>query len=283
MAPDVRKTNPTAVAALVSAVLGLSCFWGIGGLVALVLGVSSLKQIDQSEGRQSGKALSITAIALGALSFASLVIAAGVGIAWIVRPPAAPALPTVVVGPLVPAPGKPGGAPSAAGPSGSAPAEVSTPIPGVRETSLGRLRLVDVGGNRGSLTALLDAQRRASRLEGEKLVVFVVVADCLPCNGVSLALPDRRMQAALDQVRLVRVDAGEHSAELLHLGVPVESVPGFALLGEALRPLDYVHGGEWDADVAENMAPVLKAFVRGTYQRRRFPFRGPERRDETPL
>jgi hypothetical protein len=32
---------------------------------------------------------------------------------------------------------------------------------------------------------------------------------------------------------------------------------------------DLIDGGEWDADVPENIAPVLGAFVRGTYSNRR--------------
>jgi hypothetical protein len=91
------------------------------------------------------------------------------------------------------------------------------------------------------------------------------------------------MQSALAGVRLVRVDVSDFRVELAALGIPTDSVPGFALLSEGLRPMDFVHGGEWDADVPENIAPVLGAFVRGKYTVRRHHFRAAQRSDETTL
>ncbi len=44
------------------------------------------------------------------------------------------------------------------------------------------------------------------------------------------------------------------------------------MLGPDLRPRDGIDGGEWDADVPENMAPVLGAFVQGTLTKRRTPW-----------
>jgi hypothetical protein len=130
---------------------------------------------------------------------------------------------------------------------------------------------------------MLSAQKKASDAAGETLLVFVVAPNCLPCNGVTLSLRDARMQKALSGVRMLRVDASEFGAELTALGIPVETVPGFALLGSAERATDYIHGGEWDADVAENIAPVLGAFVQGRYGTRRHPNALPARPDETAL
>jgi hypothetical protein len=276
-----QKTNVTAIVALATAILGFSCFWGIGGILAVLLGLTSLREIERSSGRESGRGLSVAAIALGGLNIAAIIIVAGASIAFMARPTATPpiAVASSVAPPAVKlAPRAPVGRP----PTATQPVP-STPLTAVRETTLGRLRVIDVGPQTGGLTGMLETQRRAARLAGEKLLLFVVAPNCLPCNGVSVALLDRRMQNALERVRLVRVDAADHATELLHLGVPVESVPGFALLGDTLRPLDYLHGGEWDADVPENIAPVLRAFVRGSYLRRRHPFRGPERPDETAL
>ena len=57
--------------------------------------------------------------------------------------------------------------------------------------------------------------------------------------------------------------------ELESLRVPCDRFPGFFLLGPDLGPRDGIDGGEWDDDVARNIAPVLGAFVRGTYATRR--------------
>jgi hypothetical protein len=84
-------------------------------------------------------------------------------------------------------------------------------------------------------------------------------------------------------VRIVRVDQNEFAVELRHLSIPTDKIPGFSLLGDDNRPLDYVHGGEWDEDVPRNIAPVLEKFVHGTYADRREPWRGGHREDETAL
>jgi hypothetical protein len=275
------KINTTAIVALGAAVLGFTCLLGMGGLLAVVLGIVALKEIERSEGRETGKALSITAITLGGVSLAGLVIAFGVGIAMIARP-APPGPPPVAAKPPPPhraprpAPAKsPELAPDPAGPESPLPSRK------LQETVLGHVRLIDPGA--GVLSVLLETQRRAAATSGEKLVIFVVAPDCTPCTGVLDALTDTRMQRALERVRLVRVDASQRAGELNDLGVPVEAVPGFALLGPTLHPIDYVHGGEWDADIPENIAPVLGAFVRGKYLRRRHPFRRPQRPDDTAL
>jgi hypothetical protein len=79
------------------------------------------------------------------------------------------------------------------------------------------------------------------------------------------------------------VDAADFRPELVKLGVPIDVTPGFALIGSDGAPADYLNGGEWDADIPENIAPVLGGFVRGTYRTRRNPWIGPRRGDETAL
>jgi hypothetical protein len=91
------------------------------------------------------------------------------------------------------------------------------------------------------------------------------------------------MQKALAGVRLVRLDILEHAFDLNRLNLPTEKIPGFVLLTARNRPLDYVHGGEWDEDISENIAPVLGQFLRGRYTHRRDPWRGGRRDDETPI
>jgi hypothetical protein len=272
------KVNTTAIVALGAAVLGYTCLLGMGGLLAVVLGIVALKEIERSEGRETGRGLSITAISLGGLSLAGLVVAFGVGIAFIARPDPPGPPPVAAKPPARRAPRLPSPASTELTPAPEVPL---APRGELKETVLGHVRLVDPGA--GVLSALLESQRKEAATSGEKLVIFVVAPDCTPCNGVMDALKDTRMQHALERVRLVRVDASQRAGELSDLGVPVDSVPGFALLGRTLHPVDYVHGGEWDADIPENIAPVLGAFVRGKYLRRRHPFRRPHRPDDTAL
>ena len=79
------------------------------------------------------------------------------------------------------------------------------------------------------------------------------------------------MQDALRGVRLVRIDLRVFQQELLTLQLPARLYPAFLLLDESIRPRDGIHGGEWGEDIAANIAPVLDAFLRGTYRRRKHP------------
>jgi hypothetical protein len=131
--------------------------------------------------------------------------------------------------------------------------------------------------------SVVTEQQEHATAEHQKLVLWISAVDCTPCNGVSVALTTRRLQEALAGVRLLRVDSADFRPELAKLGLPIDVTPGFALMGAGPTAADYVNGGEWDADIPENIAPVLGAFVRGTYRTRRNPWIGPRRGDETAL
>lgn len=273
-----QKLNTTALLAAFAGVLGF-CFWGIGGVLAIVLGLAARAEIARSAGRESGQAAAIAGIALGALNVASCIIGIAVGIALLARP-AAPsstlAAPKVVAAPPVPT------ASASAAPR-AAPENASREH-SVREARFGSVRLVDVAAAEDkSLRRILENQQRAASLAQERVVLFVVGPNCLPCNGFMLALPDTRMQTALRNVRLVRVDASEFAPDLGALGIPAETVPGFALLAAGQRVSDYVDGGEWDADIAQNIAPVLGPFIQGKYRVRRRHFQSEDRADRTAL
>jgi hypothetical protein len=81
------------------------------------------------------------------------------------------------------------------------------------------------------------------------------------------------MQSALDHVRLVRVDRDPFEEDLAELEIPSRPLPGFFLLDSDLRVTDAINGGEWDEDIAVNIAPVIGPFVRGTYAKRRSPWK----------
>jgi hypothetical protein len=108
-----------------------------------------------------------------------------------------------------------------------------------------------------------------ARAKDQHLLVMLTGSRCAPCRGFDEALAEPAMQRALREVRLLRVDLDTFGDELTELDIPTGLYPAFFLLDEELRPLDAIHGGEWDDDVADNMAPVLGAFLRGEYRKRR--------------
>jgi hypothetical protein len=136
----------------------------------------------------------------------------------------------------------------------------------------GDVTVVDVGIEARSLADELARQRTIAQDAHETMLVMTTVADCGPCASVFSELTEPRMQAALSRVRLVRVYAEVFRDDLDSLQIPRAHFPGFFVLGPDLRPRDGIDGGEWDDDVAENIAPVLEAFVRGTLTKRRTPW-----------
>jgi hypothetical protein len=271
------RTNSTAVVALATAALGFVCLFGIGGVMGIVLGLVAKGEIRRSEPRERGSGLATAAIALGVVQVAAFVVLVGVGIATLARPSAPKPFAHAPAAPLPrPVPSARRAAPNADGQRGTFDTRQ-------RERAIGRLTLVDVGTDAGPLGPILRAEYSKAVSSKGRLILFVVGADCAPCNGVSLALPDARMQRAFAGSRWIRVHARERAHELAQLGVPIDTIPGFALLSASARPTDYLHGGEWDADVPDNIAPVLTDFVRGVQRVRRYPWRGSRRPDETTL
>ena len=133
----------------------------------------------------------------------------------------------------------------------------------------GSIEVVDLGAASKSLGDTLRVQLLFARAKGQTMIVMLTGSRCAPCRGVDDALSDPAMQQALRGARLVRVDLDTFGDELAELDIPTSVYPAFFLLDQELRPLDAIHGGEWDEDIAENIAPVLGAFVRGEYRHRR--------------
>jgi hypothetical protein len=133
----------------------------------------------------------------------------------------------------------------------------------------GAIEVVDVGASSASIVDVLVAQRLVAETKHQKLLLVLTGRRCEPCTGFDDSLRHPLMQRALADVRIVRVDMDVFKEELRRMRLPTNLYPAFFLLGDDLRPIDAIHGGEWDDDVAENMAPVLGAFVRGELRERR--------------
>jgi len=165
-----------------------------------------------------------------------------------------------------PSPPPPGPTPPAAqSPAGSVP----------RRTTLhrvGALAVVDVGVDARSLAEELAKQRAEASKTGEEVLVMTTRDPCEPCRGVETSLRDPLMQTALRGVRLVRVDIDVFEEDLAEIKMPASRYPGFFLLSLDIRPADGIDGGEWDEDIAQNIAPVHGAFVRRQYTLRREPW-----------
>jgi hypothetical protein len=279
--PTDSRTHGMAVTAMVVAALSYLCMWGIGGFAAIVLGVAARHAVLEAGGRYRGTRLATVAIALGGLNLLATAAGAVLLVQWMdesragtTSAHAASPRPTPV--PHAPAPLPPSGPPT------PEPHRFST-SGGVWVTELGRIVLVDVPSDAPSLGAELDTQGRLAEASSRRLLVWIVAPSCEPCDGVAAALDAPELQRALADTRLVRVNVRAFAAELQSLGFPIEKIPGFVIPGPAHRVVDYIHGGEWEADIAPNIGPVLEDFVNGRLAVRRNPWRGGHHPDETNL
>jgi hypothetical protein len=280
---EYAKTNNTSLFAFVASLSSYVCFLGVGGVLGIILGMIARSEIKRSEGRETGQGLATAAVVLGTLNVAITVLGLAVGITYVARPkPISTARSTPTLTPhAFPAPAAPPrAAAKGSAQAGSAPEARASREAGSQNTALGDILLADISGD---LEAELSKQRSAAAAAGETLVLWLVVPGCKPCEGVAAALTSPVAQKALAKVRFVRVNRDEFQVELDQLGIPTEKIPGFALLDPRNHARDFIHGGEWDADTAANIAPVLGKFVHGGYAHRRHPWHGAVRDDETPL
>lgn len=231
------KSDGRAIAGLVLGLLSMTCLGLFAGIPAIVLGAMSRREIDRSQGALTGRSMAAGAIVTGLFGTGlSLVLIVALGGGLLER---AHVFDT--------------------GQMASAP--LSVPVAaGTR--SYGSLDVVDLETSAG-LDAQLTEIARTATAKGRTVILQTYVRSSRECAEVAAALPDRRMQRALANVTLVRVDIDVFEKELATMRVDTESVPWFYKLDGAARPTEALSADEWDANSAENMAPVLGEFARG--------------------
>ncbi len=244
-------------------------------MIAIILGVLGWRQISKASGAVRGRFSAGAGIAAGFLSMAFFAGEVALYLTFM-RPKLAAGA----------TPGADSSDPAAAvasgdkndktdPSSGASTTPADPPSNTSTVTTVGGITVVDVALGVSSLTNELRHQHAEATAHGERLLLETTSgSSCEPCKGVAAALSDPRMQTALDHVRLVRVDREPFEEDLAELEIPSKPFPGFFLLDSNLRVTDGINGGEWDDDVAANIAPVLGPFVRGTYTgKRRTPWK----------
>ena len=256
--------------ALVVGVFALICF-GAGpvlGMIAIVLGVLGWRQVSKAGGGMRGRFSAGAGILTGVLAIAFFTGEVALYLT-LVRPQRVASGSAKLQDPKTAV--SPSSDDDSAGASGTTSAE--PPSGASTVTTVGHITVVDVALGVASLANELRRQHAEATANGEKLLLETTATGCPQCQGIASSLPDPRMQNALDHVRLVRVDRDPFEEDLAELEIPSRPLPGFFLLDSDLRVTDAINGGEWDEDIAVNIAPVLGPFVRGTYLKRRSPWK----------
>ena len=269
-------SSPYAAWALMVGVFGLICLptGPILGLIAIVLGVLGWRQVTKAGGAMRGRFRAGAGIAAGFLSIACFVLLVVLFLSFHPSRLAANAPASKEDSAPAVAPSDKDKSDPAAGAPAVTPAEPPSNTSTV--TTVGAITVVDVALGVASLANELRHQHAEATAHGERLLVQTTSSGqtCAACQGVAAALSDPRMQTALDHVRLVRVDREPFEEDLAELEIPSRPWPGFFLVDSNLRVTDGINGGEWEDDVAANIAPVLGPFVRGAYNgKRRSPWK----------
>jgi hypothetical protein len=88
---------------------------------------------------------------------------------------------------------------------------------------------------------------------------------------VGYALANASLRDQLGKIRMIRLDLDEFEEDLRHFHLPVDRVPGFALVNRAGKIVDYIDAGEWKTNNPAEFVPILRAFLRGNFRQRLHP------------
>ena len=230
--------------------LSMGCIGPIAGVPAIVLGSIARRDIDRSNGHLRGRAIAAGGIVSG-------LFGTGLGVVlvlWFIGAALVPEPPESRATIRRPAPV----AASAAPPDQAPPASVSPPPVPSGTHAYGSLEVVDLDRSRPLRAQLGEIVRRS---RGRTVLVQTYVNGSPACAAIAAALPDKRMQGALANVTLVRVDVEEYENELRKMKVETRTAPWFYKLDARGNPTDAISAEAWEANVPENMAPVLGKFV----------------------
>jgi hypothetical protein len=128
--------------------------------------------------------------------------------------------------------------------------------------------IVDLKPSDGPLKTQIA--REKERAGARTFIVQTTASWCRPCIGLKKSMPDPLMKDALRNVRLARIDIDDFSREEVEsIELSAGSIPWFVKLDANMHPVDAITSDEWGDDIAPNMAPILGAFVKGTFTKRK--------------
>jgi hypothetical protein len=252
----------------------VALFFGpIGAMIAIVLGFAARRETGQSVSRRHYRGIATAGVALGTVALVGWGVYLGFYL-WMLRPRLSEA--SVAVLPVKVSAATPSGSASAEAPEAppSAAPSAGTPGDNVPKNNVvrrnGAVTVIEVGRSVAALDQELAKQRAEAATVGETLMVMTSQSiECQECLDVLTSFRDPLMQAALSKVRIIQVDVRVFDEDLVQLKIPSNRIPSFFLLSPDLTPRDGIDAGEWDDNIAVNIAPVLGAFLRGKYNARR--------------
>jgi hypothetical protein len=256
-----QRSDTKAVISLVLGIVSIVCCTGIlTGVPAIILGALARRDIARSQGTVGGEGMAIGGIVTGGIAVVGTILYfifyVGVFGALAATKPATP--------PPMPYVPPPAYTPYATGTTTTTATGTSLPpVPPVA----GTIAVHDA--HRSSHTSLHSAialELGEAKDDGAKLLVVAVSPTCAACDELFGELNTPEMQKSLANVNILRVDVIEWKAELAGLGMDNKGAPWFYRFDDSLKLLGAISADEWGDNTADNIAPVLGQFMKGTYK-----------------
>ena len=252
-----QSTDTKAIVALVLGILSLVmtfCYLGLPlGIPAIVFGTLAHRDIRRSDGLSGGRGMATTGIVLGGLGVLMFIGWIGFLVFTVIGAKSA----------VAPPPSPPSLAPT-----------VATAAPVTPPGGWGRIHVVDLHASTAPLRSQLADEVTSAKIAGETVLVETTAAACAACTEIARAMREPALQTVLGSVRLVRLDVREVGGALPALGMKEPALPWFYVIDAHGDVRDGISADEWDDNDAENVAPVIDAFLHGKLRSRRRPWRG---------
>ncbi len=255
------STDGKATISLILGIMSIVCCTGIlTGIPAIILGALSRRDIAKSQGALGGEGMAIGGIVTGGIAVVGSILYflfyVGMIGAVAATAPATPPPP-----PYIPPPTY---TPYATGTTTTAPTASS--LPPVAPVT-GTIAVHDAHrSGHSSLHSAIALELGEAKDDGAKLLVVAVSPTCPACDEFFGELGSIELQKALPNVNILRIDVIEWKSELAGLGMDNKGVPWFYRFDDSLKLLGAISADEWGDNTADNIAPVLGPFVKGTYK-----------------
>lgn len=133
----------------------------------------------------------------------------------------------------------------------------------------GSAEVVDVGDDTARLSNFLLGEAQSAFDHKQRCLLVTTLPKCASCAALGYALARTSLKYNLGKIRIIRSDIEEFEEELRTLQVPLDRVPGFMLIDQTGKFVDFLDAGEWNTNNPAEFGPILGSFVRGTYRHSR--------------
>ncbi|HVJ88830.1 MAG TPA: DUF4190 domain-containing protein, partial [Labilithrix sp.] len=221
------------------------------GVPAIVLGALARRDIDRSNGTLAGRGIAAGGILAGFFG-------TGLGYVFVLATISSVFTTDASEVPSSTASTLPASATTATALPTPTLAVAPAPTPD-RTHSYGLIEVVDLDVSRPLRTQLVELVHRS---RGRTVLLQTHSKSSRACADITEALPDRRMQRALANVTIIRVDVDEYDTELGLMEIQTTGSPWFYKLGPDAEPTDAISADAWNGNDPEKMAPALARFVK---------------------